>query len=165
MGSEKNQQQLAELEMALKNTWESKAKISKEYEQERNRLLQEQQAAAQQLKAAKERNWSLLEEKGQCELTISHVKEICKAANATTMEDHIDALQRQVLALETHEKKAQDQQSVCAVFRVALEKDIQALLQVQNQPPALPCSALSYLRVLTVRRSSGLVCRTRVSSL
>lgn len=123
--------------MALKNTWESKAKISQEYEHERNRLLQEQQIAAQQLRVAKERNWSLLEEKGQSELTISHVKEVCKAAasavpSASHMEEQIDALQRQVMALETQEKKAQDQQSVCAVFRSALEKDIQALLQVQE---------------------------------
>lgn len=121
--------------MALKNTWESKALISKEYEQERNRLLQEQQAAAQQLRAAKERNWNLLEEKGEAELSISHVKEICKAApvsfSTTNLEEQVDTLLRQLLAFESQEKKAQDQQSICDVFRNALEKDVNGLLQLK----------------------------------
>lgn len=52
--SEKNQQQLRELEEAMRNTWEAKSKLSVEYEVERNRLLSEQQAAAKQLQEARE---------------------------------------------------------------------------------------------------------------
>jgi hypothetical protein len=61
---EKHRQQLRELEEAMKNTWEEKAKISEEYERDRQQLLVDQQVAARQLEAARERNWALLEQKG-----------------------------------------------------------------------------------------------------
>lgn len=61
---EKHRLQLRELEEAMKNTWEEKAKISEEYERDRQQLIVDQQVAARQLEAARERNWALLEQKG-----------------------------------------------------------------------------------------------------
>lgn len=54
----------------MKNTWEEKAKISEEYERDRQQLLIDQQVAARQLEAARERNWALLEQKGDLVLHI-----------------------------------------------------------------------------------------------
>ena len=48
----------------MKNTWEEKAKISEDYERDRQQLLIDQQIAAKQLEFARERNWALLEQKG-----------------------------------------------------------------------------------------------------
>jgi hypothetical protein len=61
---DKHRQQLKELEEAIKNTWEEKAKISEGYELDRQRLIEDQENAEKQLELTKERNWSLLEKKG-----------------------------------------------------------------------------------------------------
>lgn len=78
VNDEKTSQQIKDLEEAMKSTWEAKSKLSVEYEEERKRLMQEQQHAAQQLQLAKERQWKILEEKSNVEITMAHVKELVK---------------------------------------------------------------------------------------
>jgi septal ring factor EnvC (AmiA/AmiB activator) len=50
---ERHQNQLRELEEAMRSTWEEKAKVSEEHEKERKRLEAEQRAAERQLAAAR----------------------------------------------------------------------------------------------------------------
>lgn len=126
--SEKNKQQLKELEEAVRNTWEAKTKMSEEHEQERQRLLQEQQLAAQQLQSAKERSWLLLEQKGLVELTIAHLKELGKLIPSVSIaiENWGEAISK-TFALE---KSAAEQFTVIQVFRSSIDKDSKQMAKV-----------------------------------
>jgi hypothetical protein len=119
--SEKNKQQLRELEEAVRNTWEAKTKMSKEHEEERQRLLQEQQMAAQQLQNAKERSWLLLEQKALVELTLSHIRELSKGSSflSPSLDNWTEALAR----VSTLEKSILELHTVIQVFRSSIEKD------------------------------------------
>lgn len=44
--------------------------MSKEYEKERQKMLIGQQAAARQLESARQRNWALLEQKCDLDITL-----------------------------------------------------------------------------------------------
>ena len=67
---EKNRQQLRDLEEAMKNTWEEKAKLSTEYEKDKQRMQLEKAAAARKMEAARQRNWAMLEQKADLEITL-----------------------------------------------------------------------------------------------
>lgn len=120
---------MVELEEALRNTWETKSKMSTEYEEERKRLLQEQIVAAQQLQSAKERNWQLLKEKGNVELTLSHVREIGK--NSPSICKELDQWSGILSKLGSLDKSISDQSTVITVFRTSLEKECTNLTKVQ----------------------------------
>jgi tRNA U34 5-carboxymethylaminomethyl modifying GTPase MnmE/TrmE len=127
--SEKNKQQLRELEQAVRNTWEAKTKMSEEHEQERQRLLQEQQLAAQQLQSAKERSWMLLEQKGLVELTVAHLKELSKVIQSVSTE--IDNWSDVITKAFQLEKSAAEQFMVIQVFRSSIEKDSKQIAKVR----------------------------------
>ncbi len=126
--SEKNKQQLKELEEAVRNTWESKTKMSEEHEQERRRLLQVQQQAAQQLQSTKERSWLLLEQKGLVELTIAHVKELAKLSPSVSVD--IDRWSESIGRIYALEKSAAEQYTVIQVFRSSIDKDGKQIVKV-----------------------------------
>jgi len=73
---EKHKQQLRELEDAMRDTWEAKARVSAEHEAERLRLAEEQSAVAKKLREEQERNWVVLEKKGDEVLTLLHVRQV-----------------------------------------------------------------------------------------
>jgi len=130
---EKNRQRLKDLEDAMRSTWEAKSKMSEEHEKDRQAMLIEQQNAARQFEAARQRNWALLEQKGDLEITLSHVKSLVtdRLAHSTVaglLNQWTEAL-REVAALE---RKLAEQDTVVQVYRNSLEKDSQALLQVRN---------------------------------
>ena len=130
---EKNRQRLKDLEDAMRSTWEAKSKMSEEHERDRQALLIEQQNAARQFEAARQRNWALLEQKGDLEITLSHVKSLVtdRLVHSTVsglLSQWTEAL-REVAVLE---RKLAEQDTVVQVYRNSLEKDSQALLQVRG---------------------------------
>ncbi len=105
--------------------------MSEEHERDRQALLIEQQNAARQFEAARQRNWALLEQKGDLEITLSHVKSLVtdRLAQSTVsglLSQWTEAL-REVTVLE---RRLAEQDTVVQVYRNSLEKDSQALLQV-----------------------------------
>lgn len=125
---EKQKQHLKELEEAMKNTWEEKAKISEAFEINRQKLLQEQQNSALQLEKSRERNWKLLEEKGDIEITMSHVKEQVSSKDskfAGVLRDWGNYL-REIMKLE---KELSEQDTVVQVYRSSLSKDSNELIK------------------------------------
>lgn len=130
---EKNRQRLKDLEDAMRSTWEAKSKMSEEHERDRQQLLIEQQNAARQFEAARMRNWALLEQKGDLDITLSHVKalvtdRLAQSTVAVMLNQWTEAL-REVSALE---RKLVEQDTVVQVYRNSLEKDSHSLLQVRK---------------------------------
>ena len=121
---EKHQQQLRDLEEAMKSTWEEKARISQAHENDRKRLLEEQAEAEKKLSLHQEKSWNLLEEKGDLGLSIGRVIELFEAVDQTVF-DH-DMLSgwpidfRDILKLE---ENLSEQDTVVEVYNVALHRD------------------------------------------
>lgn len=113
--------------------------MSAEHEQERQRLLQEQQLAAQQLQSAKERSWLLLEQKNLVELTLSHVKEVTK--NMYNVAPEVEDWGESWNKLVALEKSVGEQFTVIQVFRTSLEKDSSQLTKVKC---AFSCMILKF---------------------
>jgi len=128
---EKNRQRLLELEEAMKSTWEAKSKMSEEYERDRQQMMIDQQNAARQLEAARLRNWILLEQKDDLEITLNHVKTLFNermilSKAAILIHQWIDSL-RDVTSLE---RLLNEHDTVMHVYRSSLEKDSQLLVKV-----------------------------------
>jgi chromosome segregation ATPase len=128
---EKNRQRLRDLEEAMRSTWEAKSKLSEEYERDRQALLIEQQNAARQFEAARQRNWALLEQKEDLEITLGHVRTLLVDRLAHTpvaglVGQWAEGL-REVAQLE---RRLAEQDTVVQMYRSSLEKDSQALVQV-----------------------------------
>ena len=128
---EKNRQRLKDLEEAMRSTWEAKSKMSEEYERDRQALLIEQQNAARQFEAARQRNWALLEQKGDLEVTLGHVRSLvtdrlAQSPVAVLLAQWTDGL-KEVAVLE---RRLVEQDTVVQVYRSTLERDSQALVQV-----------------------------------
>lgn len=128
---EKNRQRLKDLEDAMRSTWEAKAKMSEEHERDRQQLLIDQQNAARQFEAARLRNWALMEQKGDLDITLSHVRalvtdRLSQSTVALLLVQWTEAL-REVSVLE---RKLGEQDTVVQVYRSSLGKDSHKLLQV-----------------------------------
>jgi kinesin family protein 1/kinesin family protein 3/17 len=128
---EKNRQRLLELEEAMKSTWEAKSKMSEEYERDRQQMMIDQQNAARQLEAARLRNWILLEQKDDLEITLNHVKTLFNermilSKAAILIHQWMDSL-RDVTSLE---RSLIEHDTVMHVYRSSLEKDSQLLVKV-----------------------------------
>jgi chromosome segregation ATPase len=130
---EKNRHRLRDLEEAMRSTWEAKSKLSEEYERDRQALLIEQQNAARQFEAARQRNWALLEQKEDLEITLGHVRTLLADRLAHTpvaglVGQWAEGL-REVAQLE---RRLAEQDTVVQVYRSSLEKDSRALVQVRS---------------------------------
>lgn len=124
---EKHKQQLRELEEAMKTTWEAKAKMSEDHDLERRRLEAEQRAAERELEATRERNWKMLEDKGDIELSITHLKGMVKKVPEVTEQTSLWLIAfKNLIKLE---QKLNEQDTVVQVYRTALEKDCNAILK------------------------------------
>lgn len=128
---EKNRQRLLELEEAMKSTWEAKSKMSEEYERDRQQMMIDQQNAARQLEAARLRNWILLEQKDDLEITLNHVKTLFNermilSKAAILIHQWMDSL-RDITSLE---RSLNEHDTVMHVYRSSLEKDSQLLVKV-----------------------------------
>jgi len=128
---EKNRQRLIELEEAMKSTWEAKSKMSLEYERDRQQMLIEQQNAARQLEAARLKNWNLLEQKDDLEITLNHVKtlfndKMTSSKASVLIYQWIDSL-KDITSLE---RSLIEHDTIMHVYRSSLEKDSQLIVKV-----------------------------------
>jgi hypothetical protein len=147
---EKNRQRLRDLEEAMRSTWEAKSKLSEEYDRDRQALLLAQQNAARQFEAARQRNWALLEQKEDLEITLGHVRTLLADRLAHTpvaglVGQWAEGL-REVAQLE---RRLAEQDTVVQMYRSSLEKDSQALVQVTACTVRFAgmCCALQVMRV------------------
>eukprot|EP01034_Spumella_vulgaris_P021448 gene21448-27481_t len=134
---DKHRQQLLELEAAMKSTWEAKSQVSAEYERDRAQLAAEQASAARMLETAKERNWALIEQKGDLDITLSHVRDLASrtssdfsTATLTSLLSQWTAQWREITLLE---RALSEQDTIVQVYRTSLEKDSQALIKFSTR--------------------------------
>lgn len=124
MLEEKHQQQLRDLEEAMKSTWEEKARISQAHENDRKLLLKEQAEAENKLSIHQENNWKLLEEKGDLGLSIGRVGELFGGITQSVTEPDVTIAWssdlRDILKLED---RLSQQDTVVEVYKAALHAD------------------------------------------
>eukprot|EP01031_Cornospumella_fuschlensis_P034436 gene34436-41678_t len=142
---EKTRSKLRDLEEAMKNTWEQKAQLSLQYEQERTALLQEQQSAVQALQAAKEQAWQLLIGKDQMDATLSFVLDTLKNnqeaffsfnqsdaegdLNVSLLQTNLQKASQLLGKLTASEQKVKDTYLLVQMFRASFLADIESLSQ------------------------------------
>lgn len=131
MIEERHRQQLLDLEEAMKSTWEAKAKISEDFEKERKRLKIEQRADARNSDATREKNWQLLEEKRDLDLSLNHLKEVSKGnidipVHVSSSLTNWAVLLKEIIRLEG---SLGEQFTVVNIYRSALERDNKELLR------------------------------------
>lgn len=142
LSDEKQKQQLRELEDAMKSTWEEKARLSKQHEIDRLRLEQEQLELSRRTALQKERNWQMLEDKGDWELTISHIKDIVLHAKfespVETPESSMSVISKPILdtlaswngslkGVRRSEETIEEHTTIVNVYRSSLQKDFFSL--------------------------------------
>eukprot|EP01041_Mallomonas_annulata_P001819 gene1819-3526_t len=124
---EKHKQQLAELEEAMKNTWEEKARVSADHEKERRRLQKEQDQAVRESRKQKERAWKLLEDKSDLELAMIHVRDI--ARRDSNILAFITQWQLNLKEISRLEQQLGEQDTVVDIYRSSVHKDTDVLIK------------------------------------
>jgi hypothetical protein len=157
---EKHQQQLRDLEEAMKSTWEEKARISQAHEHDRQNLLREQAEARKLLELHQENNWLLLEEKGDLGLSISRIIELFSGVSQTVVQPEVISLWsaelRDILKLED---KLSEQDTVVEVYRAALIRDgDRFVLQSNDRGGSEVCSRLHIASVISISNNIKLHC-------
>ncbi|CAN0224169.1 unnamed protein product [Ectocarpus sp. 12 AP-2014] len=124
-GGDRYKQQIAEMEAAMKSTWEEKAKQSESSERERqqppSKIRQKLDEEALREERERKKRWRALEDKGDLELSIREASEV--ALPTLPSRDWL----RQVRALVAAENRAREEATVCAVYREALALEIDGL--------------------------------------
>ncbi|CAM9934440.1 unnamed protein product, partial [Laminaria digitata] len=120
-GGDRYKQQIAEMEAAMKSTWEEKAKQSESSERERQRLQQQLEEEAKREERERKKRWRALEDKGDLELSIREAKDV--ALPTLPASEWLD----QVRALVAAENRAREEATVCAVYREALARELEGV--------------------------------------
>ncbi|KAE9131579.1 hypothetical protein PF010_g3472 [Phytophthora fragariae] len=122
------EKQIQEMDRVRLQTWEDKAKLSKQHEMERKKLARERAIADQRIREERTKKWRLLEEKGDLELMMRALRDL-DGNNATTAD--ATAASVAVQWLETAQKvkmmegEAKDLRMLIQVFRDSLQKDVE----------------------------------------
>jgi hypothetical protein len=114
-------QQLADMEAALRSTWEMKVKQSDDVEQERMRLQQRLEEESRRREMEREKRWQRLEEKGDLELSIRELQEIVPNLPAG---EWIASLR----LVQASEHTVAKLSTVCNVYAEALAEDMRSIL-------------------------------------
>ncbi len=131
----RHKQQLKELEDAMKNDWQEKARISEEYENERKRLATEQSIITQKLQEEKRRQWDVIEKSHDPILTLKHVRQLCTSSidNGNTdasIHSYANSMSNwtaQVDKIISLENECTEQLTVLQIFSESLRKDCNSL--------------------------------------
>lgn len=128
---EKHQQQLKELEDAMKNTWEQKSKISAEHEKERLRLQKVQEEAEKLIVQQREDNWKLLENKGDADLTINFLKELSRGVTNTGVQwsEAIYVWASDLKEIAKLDTALIEQDTIINIYQTTIHKDADIVLQ------------------------------------
>eukprot|EP00903_Cladosiphon_okamuranus_P015598 g14403.t1 len=125
-GGDRYKQQIAEMEAAMKSTWEEKAKQSESSERERQRLQRQLEEDARREERGRKKRWRALEDKGDLELSIREAKEA--ALPTLPARDWLG----QVRALVAAENRAREEATVCAVYREALARELEGVFSTDS---------------------------------
>ncbi|GLE04498.1 hypothetical protein PINS_up013453 [Pythium insidiosum] len=124
----KYEMQIKEMDRVRLQTWEDKARLSKQHEMERKRLAKEKALADQRIREERTRKWKLLEEKGDVELMLRALRDLDRSAvggcnqGVQTPEDKWLA---RAQALKATENEAKDHRTLIMVFKDAVDKDVE----------------------------------------
>ncbi|OQS01578.1 kinesin-like protein [Achlya hypogyna] len=111
------EKQIQEMDAVRLQTWEDKAKLSKQHELERKKLAKEKARADQKTQEEKVKKWKLLEAKADIELAMRATREL------DVGEDGWIAMAAKAKALEQDVK---DARTLICVFKDSLDKDVVA---------------------------------------
>ena len=78
----------------------------------------------------KERNWELLEEKDDLEISINHIKEIL--INDSSMSKYLFDWNSALKNIKDMENNLREQYTVIQIYRGAIEKDMKELFKVKT---------------------------------
>ncbi|KAF4321628.1 hypothetical protein BBO99_00000735 [Phytophthora kernoviae] len=115
----KYEKQIQEMDRVRLQTWEDKAKLSKQHEMERKKLAKERALADQRIRDERSKKWRLLEEKGDLELMMRALRDL-DGNNTTSTE--ITAVSVVIQWLETAQKmksmegEAKDLRTLIQIF-------------------------------------------------
>jgi len=122
----KYEKQIQEMDRVRLQTWEDKAKLSKQHEVERKKLARERALADQRIREERTKKWRLLEEKGDLELMMRALRDLDgntattgDAAAASVAVQWLETAQK----VKTMEGEAKDLRTLIQVFRDSLQKD------------------------------------------
>ncbi|TMW68509.1 hypothetical protein Poli38472_005977 [Pythium oligandrum] len=121
----KYEQQIKEMDRIRLQTWEDKAKLSKQHEMERKRLAKEKALADQKIREERPRKWKLLEEKGDVELMLRALRDLDRSGPASSTKTCAeDQWLSKAQAMKTLEGKIKDSRTLIMVFKDSLDKDV-----------------------------------------
>ncbi|KAG6618742.1 kinesin-like protein [Phytophthora cinnamomi] len=124
----KYEKQIQEMDRVRLQTWEDKAKLSKQHEMERKKLARERALADQRIREERTKKWRLLEEKGDLELMMRALRDLdgnnVSAADATAASVAVQWLET-AQKVKTMEGEAKDLRTLIQVFRDSLQKDVE----------------------------------------
>lgn len=127
----KYEKQIQEMDRVRLQTWEDKAKLSKQHELERKKLAKEKAMADQKIREERTRKWKLLEEKGDVELLMRALRDLDTGSATISLSPVSDAssgpveIQWLITAqkIKAMEAKAKDHRTLVMVFKDSLHKD------------------------------------------
>ncbi|CAK9052545.1 unnamed protein product, partial [Durusdinium trenchii] len=122
--------QIAEMELFMKQTWEDKEKQSLEHEEERKRLEQEAQRNMERLNEERQRRIRMLEEKGDLELIVQELKALQGGERWTTYTSSWPSQISRLLALEN---RVTAQCRAAVLLRDAVLHDVEHWCEKQRQ--------------------------------
>eukprot|EP00435_Cladocopium_sp_Y103_P060391 s740_g22.t1 len=122
--------QIAEMEMFMKQTWEDKEKQSLQHEEERKRLEQEAQRNMERLNEERKRRFLMLEEKGDLELLVQELKAL-KGGEKWTL--YTSTWPSQVARLLALESRVTAQCRAAVLLRDAVLHDVDHWCEKQRQ--------------------------------
>ncbi|KAH9122760.1 hypothetical protein LEN26_010142 [Aphanomyces euteiches] len=119
----KYEKQIQEIDAVRMQTWEDKAKLSKQHEMERKKLAKEKARADQKTQEEKIKKWKLLESKADIELAIRATREL---------EVGDDSWITMTTKAKSLEQDVKDARTLICVFKDSLDKDFGTWKTQQN---------------------------------
>ncbi|KAL7680960.1 putative kinesin-like protein [Plasmopara halstedii] len=120
------EKQIQEMDRVRLQTWEDKAKLSKQHEVERKKRARERAQADQCIRDERTKKWRLLEEKGDLELMMRALRDVddpnCVVADAgasLVVMQWLETAQK----MKIMEDEAKDLRTLIYIFRDSLHKD------------------------------------------
>uniref|UniRef100_K3X8T0 Kinesin-like protein n=1 Tax=Globisporangium ultimum (strain ATCC 200006 / CBS 805.95 / DAOM BR144) TaxID=431595 RepID=K3X8T0_GLOUD len=123
------EKQIQEMDRIRLQTWEDKAKLSKQHELERKRLAKERAIADQKVREERTRKWKLLEEKGDIELMLRALRDLDRSPAGATGATGCSSVEEKWLEmaakLKSLESESKDHRTLIMVFKDSLHKDVE----------------------------------------
>lgn len=122
------EKQIQEMDRIRLQTWEDKAKLSKQHELERKRLAKEKALADQKIREERTRKWKLLEEKGDIELMLRALRDLDRSPSgvigATGCSSTEERWLEKAAKMKALESESKDHRTLIMVFKDSLHKDV-----------------------------------------